>query len=119
VSHYVVFDQTPEWRDYLRAVIESYDDSHVIPTLSAATGGGALFSPKDRGTGMAVGLAVGLGILALQGMAKPALGTEVKCWKCPSNYRVHLPQISEFRCPVCNARSVLSLVSSSTDPGVA
>lgn len=105
VTHYALFEQTDEWRNYLRSVIESYDDSHVLPTLSATTGGGAALNPKDRATGAVAGFAVGLGVLFLHSISKPSLGIEVRCWKCPSNYRIH--RIGTFRCPVCNATSVL------------
>jgi hypothetical protein len=98
-NHYALFGRTDEWRKYLLSIIESYDDSHVIPTLSATTGGGALL-----GSGP-VGLAVGLVGLLLHSMSKPSFGIDVRCWKCFSNYKVH--QYGNFRCAVCNADSVL------------
>ena len=104
-NHFVLFERTPEWRNYLLSIIDSYDDSHVIPTLSAATGGGALLNEQDRGAGAAAGFFVGLGGLLLHRMSKPSLGVPVRCWQCSSNYRVH--RYGHFRCAVCNADSVL------------
>ena len=105
LNHYVLFERTDEWREYLRSIIESYDDSHVIPTLAAATGGGALLNEKDRGSGAAVGFAVGLAGLFLRSMSRPSFGVDARCWKCSSNYKVH--RFGNFRCVVCNADSVL------------
>lgn len=47
VTHYASFDLSDQWRNYLRTVIESYDDSHVLPTLSAAAGLGGM-RPAER-----------------------------------------------------------------------
>lgn len=106
VNHYCLFEKTPEWREYLRSIIESYDDSHVLPTLSITTGGGALLNEKDRGGGATIGLLAGLVGLALHGAAKPSFGVPVRCWQCSANYRVH--RYGRFRCPVCNADSILN-----------
>jgi hypothetical protein len=105
LNHYVLFERSHEWRKHLRSIIQSYDDSHVIPTLAATTGGGALLSEKDRGSGAAVGFAVGLAGLLFHSMSRPSLGIDVRCWKCCSNYKVH--RFGNFRCVVCNADSVL------------
>ncbi len=105
LNHYVLFERTDDWRKYLRSIIESYDDSHVIPTLAAATGGGALLNEKDREGGAAIGFAVGLVGLLLHSASKPSFGIDMKCWKCSSNYKVH--RYGNFRCVVCNADSVL------------
>lgn len=104
-NHYAVFERTDEWRKYLRSIVESYDDSHVITTLSATTAGGALLNDEDRGEGAAVGFAVGLVGLLLHSMSKPSFGIDVRCWKCFSNYKVH--RYGSFRCAVCNANSML------------
>jgi hypothetical protein len=104
-NHYALFERNDEWRNYLRSIIESYDDSHVVPTLSASTATGALLNEKDRVVGAAAGFAVGLVGLLLHSMSKPSFGIDVRCWKCSSNYRVH--RYGNFRCAVCNADSVL------------
>ncbi len=104
-NHYFLLERTDEWRKYLRSIIESYDDSHVIPALSASTAGGALLNEKDRGGGAAVGLVVGLAGLLLHSITKPSYGIDVKCLKCFSNYKIH--RYGNFRCAVCNADLVL------------
>ncbi|MBI5894114.1 MAG: hypothetical protein HZB79_10830 [Deltaproteobacteria bacterium] len=104
-NHYVLFERTEDWRKYLRSLIASYDDSHVLPTLSASTAGGALLNEKDRGSGAAIGFAVGLVGLLLHNMSKPSFGIDVRCWKCSSNYKIH--NYGKFRCGVCNDISFL------------
>ncbi len=106
LNHYVLFEKTEEWRKYLRSIIENYDDSHVVPTLSAATVGGALLNERDRGEGAAAGFAVGLAGLLLFNKSKPSFGIDVQCWKCSSNYKIH--RYGKFRCAVCNADSILN-----------
>lgn len=106
-NHYVRYLKNDDWRKYLRSVIESYDDSHIIPTLSAATVGGAALDEEDRGGGAAVGFFVGVVGLLLHSAGKQSFGIPVRCWKCPSTYRVHSPD-RRFRCPNCNADSVLN-----------
>jgi len=105
LNHYVLFERSEEWRKYLFSIIESYDDSHVIRTLSASTAGGALLNKKDRGSGAAIGMGVGLGVLLLRSILKPSFGIGVRCWQCSSNYKVH--SYGNFRCPVCNADSLI------------
>lgn len=104
-THYALFDQTPDWRNYLRSLIDSYDDSHVLPTLSATTGTGALINEDDPGAGAAGGFVVGLAGLIIHSLSKPSFGISVKCLKCASNYRIH--RYGQFRCAVCNADLIL------------
>ena len=78
LSGYALFEISDEWRNYLRLLIETYDDSHVIPALSASTAGGALLSEKDREGGAAAGLGVGLVGLLLHSASKPSYGSAVK-----------------------------------------
>lgn len=75
LSGYALFEISDEWGNYLRLLIETYDDSHVIPALSASTAGGTLLSEKDKEGGAAAGLGVGLVGLLLHS-AKTFL------WKC-------------------------------------
>jgi hypothetical protein len=105
-NHYALFERNDEWRKYLLSIIESYDDSHVIPALSASTAGGALLNEKDRGSGAAAGFVVGLVGLILQSITKPSYGIDVKCQVCFSNYKIH--RYGNFRCAVCNADLVLN-----------
>lgn len=104
-SHYALFQLTDEWRKYLRCIIESYDDSHVLETLAVPTAGGALINERDRLSGAAVGFGVGLLTLVVQNASRPSFGIEIKCGKCNSNYKIH--QYGNFRCAICNARIYL------------
>ena len=104
-NHYVRYETSDEWRKYVRSFIESYDDSHVVPTLVTTTGGGALLNEKDPGGGATKGFFVGLGWLLLQNLTKPNYGTVIKCHNCSSIYKVH--GYGYFRCAVCNANFTL------------
>jgi hypothetical protein len=106
-NHYALFERTDEWRKYLRSIIETYDDSHIIPALSASTAAGAFLNEKDRGSGAAAGFGVGLVGLLLHSVTKPSYGIDVKCLKCSSNYKIH--RDGNFRCAVCNADLVLNV----------
>src|SRR5258708_7298197 len=101
-NHYVRFGRNDDWRRYIRSVIESYDDSYVLTTLSAGAGIGAALDEKDRGRGAAKGFLVSVGGLLLHSMSKPALGYPVQCVKCHSTFRIHIPHgVLEFRCANC------------------
>lgn len=103
-NHYVRFGRNEDWRGYVRSIIESYDDSYVLTTLSAGAGIGAALDEKDRGRGAAKGLLVSVGGLLLHSLSRPALGYPTQCPQCFSNFRVHLPSgVFEFRCANCNA----------------
>jgi len=46
VDHYMIFQQTKEYRDYIRRIIEAYDISPVLPaTLVGGIIGGAILGP--------------------------------------------------------------------------
>lgn len=93
-NHYGLFEMTDEWRTYLLSIIDSYDDSHVLPTLAATAGGGAMLG------GGVIGLGVGLIALILKNASKPVLGAAITCCHCQANYRIH--RYGNFRCAVCN-----------------
>lgn len=103
IRHYVLYETDDAWFPYIRRVIESYDDSHVLGTAVLSAGVGALFG---RGSGAVAGALAGLA-LAASSKNRPS-GLEVCCGKCRSWYHAYLPQRARyFRCPVCN--SLLSL----------
>jgi hypothetical protein len=104
-NHYALYERDDDWRKYLLSIIESYDDSHVIPALTASTVGGALLNEEDRGGGASTGFFVGLVGLLIHSATKPSYGIDVKCPKCFSNYKIH--RFGNFRCAVCNANLVL------------
>lgn len=98
LRHYVVFDLNDSDRTYIRRIIESYDDSHVLPTVLISAGLGALIA---KGKGAAAGAAAGLA-LSNRTASRPT-GVQILCAKCSSLINVHLPRDQRaFRCPVCN-----------------
>jgi len=101
LRHYVIFDTSNAWLGYIRRIIESYDDSHVLPTLLVTGGIGALLAEKDKIGGAVLGTLAGLAI-SDKSRERPT-GIRVKCVKCSSLYNIHIPQgMNKFRCPVCN-----------------
>ena len=115
LNHYVCFGQDGEWRAYLHTIINSDDDSNVLPTLAATTTGGAMLNEEDRGEGAVAGFLVGMVKLALDQCSKPSLGISIRCGHCLANYRVHLPARKVgFRCPVCHTKLVFAPVNNQT-----
>lgn len=106
--HYIIFDTNDIFFNYIRKIIESYDDSHkLLMVLSILTGAaiGAAAAKKNKLEGAIVGGAVGtLGAIAIMSN-KPKerpMGEWVIC-ECGSSYNIHIPLgISKFRCPACN-----------------
>lgn len=100
LRHHVCFEITDPWLAYIRSIVSSYDDSHVLPAALAGAGIGA-------GLGSAPGAVVGgiaALILAANKQSRP-IGLPVQCPKCHSNYNIHRdPARNIMRCPVCNAR---------------
>ncbi len=116
LNHYVRFKLDEQWRENLRFIIETYDDSHVLPTLAITAAGGAALNEKDPGTGAIIGLGIGLAKLFFED--RPRLTDEIptiRCRNCTSIYRVYLPPEQDgscyLRCPVCNADSIMRFPS--------
>lgn len=99
VRHYVMFGTNEDWMKYVNRIIKSYDDSHVLPTVAAGGGIGALLAGPP-------GAIIGAGVAAaLSSSAYPKRpeGIVVRCPECFSVYNIHIPNgVSTFRCPVCN-----------------
>lgn len=99
LKHYVVFDTSDDWLGYIRRIIESYDDSHVLSTVLVTGFTGAALG---GGLGAAVGTLTGI-IISDRSRERPT-GIEVECCECNSIYSIHIPQgLNIFRRPVCNA----------------
>lgn len=99
LTHYVIFDTNESYFDYIKKIIETYDDSHVLPTLISTTGAGALMGQAG---GAVIGMIAGLAISNKTKMERPN-GQRIRCIRCSSLYNIHLPQgMNKFRCPVCN-----------------
>ena len=108
LRHYVIFDTNDSWLGYIRTIIESYDDSHVLPTILATGGVGALLAERDKIGGAALGVLAGL-FMSDKSKERPT-GIGVICSECSSSYNVHIPQgIDIFRCPVCNTYSKIEM----------
>ena len=102
LKHYVIFDVNNDaWLGYMRKIIESYDDSHILPTVLLTGGLGALLAEKDKTEGAIWGTLAGL-VLCDKTRNMP-MGIGVNCVNCNSSYNLHIPQgVNIFRCPVCN-----------------
>jgi hypothetical protein len=102
LRHYVCFNPANDWwQGYLTQIISSYDNSHVLKTVSAGAATGGVLG---EGVGALWGAGVGLFLAALTAPTKPA-GFPINCPQCASSYSVHLAE-PRMRCPVCNSRLV-------------
>lgn len=99
LRHYVLFRTDEAWMVYIRDIIKSYDDSHVIPTVAVGGGiGGALGGVR----GALIGIGMGKVLSSAATPARPK-GIDVICDECSAVYNVHIASdASTFRCPVCN-----------------
>ncbi len=104
-NHHAVFEMSEEWRKYLRDIIDSFDDSHVLPTLALTAGAGALLNEDNPGAGAMVCAGIGLAGLIIRGWTRRSFGVDVQCCKCHSNYKVH--RYGQTRCAVCNTPLII------------
>lgn len=96
--HYVVFNTIDAHLAYIRRIIESYDDSHVLGALATGAGAGAAIA---SGAGAVVGAIASL-ILSDRSKQRP-MGLQIQCGMCHSTYHIHLPEgMMIWRCPICN-----------------
>jgi hypothetical protein len=102
VRHYICFHYDDVWLSFLRAVITSYDDSHILKVVAVGAGGGAVIGESPMAALIGGGLAW---VAAMNAMAqsRPA-GIPITCSKCTSVYNVHVDPLFPFRCPICNQR---------------
>lgn len=102
LHHHLSFEYSDQWLVYIRAVISSYDDSHVLPAISAGFATG--IATENPVAGIVAGGIVAL-LLAGNKQGPPAGLMAVLCPNCKSAYRVHrLPAWKVMRCPVCNVQ---------------
>jgi hypothetical protein len=100
LHHHVCFEYSEPWLAYVRAVVSSYDDSHVMPAISAGIATGV--ATENPVAGILAGGIVAL-LLAGNRQGPPAGLMAILCTNCKSVYRIHRdPAWSVMRCPVCN-----------------
>ena len=105
IQHLVRFQYSDPWLAYIRSIISSYDDSHLLKAAIAGAGTGAAFAAKkDTGMGVILGAGAGLVLAAMNSQTRPS-GLPVLCPACRSFYSVHLCEPA-MRCPVCNVHLV-------------
>ena len=99
LDHLISYDPVSmEWRNYLKPIIESFDDSNNLSTIALRSAAGAALA-EDKWAGGLIGLGIGL-ILSNQGTK--TYGQSVQCFKCRSTYFIHVGRGVYFRCPTCN-----------------
>lgn len=102
LHHHVCFEYSDPWLAYIRAIVSSYDDSHVLPALSAGFATGIATENPVAGI-----LAGGIVALLVRGnkLGPPAGLMAILCPQCKSVYRIHRdPAWNLMRCPVCNSQ---------------
>jgi hypothetical protein len=121
LRHYVVFNTNKAWFNYIRRIVESYDDSQTLSTALIGGGLGALvgsaLSEEEGSDGAVLGGIAGfiLGAASADKSKTRPLGVPTECVKCKSIYNIHVSQGTNLiRCPVCN--QVLSLLTSDFHP---
>lgn len=114
-NHYIPIDvNTDEAYAYVRSIIESYDDSQVLPNaVAGGVAGGFLgmigdtitSAPQKPPSGaVVIGAAFGSVIGAISGSKSHLrpMGISTRCVNCHRLYNVHVRYEFTFRCPGCN-----------------
>jgi hypothetical protein len=95
MHHYMLYNYDTPFHDYIRSIIESYDDSPTIPSMLVGGAGGAALG----GTPGAIA-----GALLLAGLTSPArnrpVGVAIECQACKHVFRLHT-KTDALPCPVC------------------
>lgn len=108
LRHYAIFDINDSWLGYIRRIVESYDDSHILGTLLVTGGLGALIgsalAEDERDGAITGGILGGFAGLAMSDKTKfRPTGLKTVCVSCNSTFAVHIPrEMNKIRCPVCN-----------------
>jgi len=106
VDHYFVYEQKNEYQTYIKKIVESYDDSQVLPATLIGAGIGAICETlitKGKRPPILGTIVGGIGgtLLADPSKKRPK-GIPVKCSSCNALYNVHM-RLDKIRCPICNA----------------
>ena len=110
VTHYLPYLQTDQAFQYVKAIINSYDDSSSLEALVrggalGALGGAALAEDAKKKEGTVLGAIVGAVFESWRSdpsHSRP-MGTSITCGhsNCRTTYRLHgMP--TSFHCPVCS-----------------
>lgn len=89
VDHYMVYQPTKDYQDYTKQIIESYDDSQVLPNAFKVSALGGSRRELIRA-------------LMADPSEKRPNGAPIKCPKCQVSYRLHT-HLDTIRCPACNS----------------
>ena len=120
LSHYLIYKFDQDYQNYIREIIESYDDADVLPAVVAGSFFGgvggtaveALISKESKLSGIGTLLGIGIVGTIASFMADPSrkrpTGILIRCSKCKNKYRIHM-KIPKIRCPICNAILALKL----------
>jgi len=117
LRHYVMFYTTDEWLGYIKTIIESYDDSHILHTVLGGAAGAAAgaLAKKDKAKGAiwgGIGGAIATLAISDDKSKKRPVGLNIICISCHSTYNIHIPiQQNSFRCPVCNANLQIEMTT--------
>jgi len=108
LRHYVCFEYTDPWLAYLRSIVNSYDDSHILKATVAGAGiGGIGAALAETSPGLGALIVGGVALfLAANAQTRPS-GLPLCCPQCRSFYNVHVSAMT-LRCPVCNSRICLA-----------
>ncbi len=99
LDHLIVYDPNDyNWRNYLKPILQSFDDTNKISTIALSSATGAALA-EDKWTGGLIGLGIGL---ILTNQKNKTFGLSVQCFKCRLTYFIHVIKGQIFRCPSCN-----------------
>lgn len=119
LDHYLIYKVNQDYQNYIRDIIESYDDADVLPAVFTGSSFGglggtvaeALFSKEEKLSGIGTLLGIGIGGAIASFLADPSRkrpsGILIRCSECKNKYRIHI-KIPKIRCPICNAMLVLN-----------
>ncbi|WP_158676841.1 hypothetical protein [Pukyongia salina] len=100
LDHFIVYDPNNyNWRNYLKPIIQSFDNTSTVTTVALSSAAGAALA-EDKWTGGLIGL--GIGLFLANGNKDKTFGESVQCFKCRLTYFIHVSPGQLFRCPSCN-----------------
>jgi len=99
LDHFFSYEpNNTNWRNYIKPIIESFDNSNTLSTITLSSVAGAALS-EDKWAGGLIGLGIGM---ILSTNTSQTFGQSAQCFKCRSTYFIHVSKGQYFRCPTCN-----------------